>query len=54
MRLLPCVCFDGVIGVGRGMEEPPCLQCASDLWPFVTLSEWEERETQRVRGRDFK
>lgn len=49
-----CVCFDGVIGDGQGDGGPPCLHCASDLWPFVALSEWEEREMQRVRGRGFK
>lgn len=41
-------------GWGGGVEEPPCLHCGSDLWPFVTLSEWEGRQRQRVRGRDFK
>lgn len=45
MFLLACVwVFDGVIDVGG---------CAGDLWPFVTLSEWEERgrdaESERER-----
>lgn len=46
-----CVCFDGVMSVSRGDGGPPCLHCASDLWPFVTRSEWEGRAMPRVRGR---
>lgn len=42
--------FDRVTGVGRGDGGPPSLHCVSDLWPFVILSEGEER----VRARDFK
>lgn len=32
---------------GQGDGKPPCLHCACDLWPFVTLSEWEARERCR-------
>lgn len=40
--------LDGVTGVRQGDGGLPRLHCASNLWPFVTLSEWEERV--RVRG----
>lgn len=48
VRWLLCV-FDWVIGVGRGDARPPDLHCASDPWPFVTLSEWEERDAGSER-----
>lgn len=51
LRTVVCVCwfvcaFHGVTSPGREGVEVPCLHCVSDPWPFVTLSEWEKRDTE--------
>ena len=48
-----CVFLMGLLVWVKAGGGPPRLHCASDLWPFVTLSEWE-RGRGRVSGRDFK
>lgn len=47
-----CVCvFLWGHWCGQGDGGPPCLHCAGDLWPFVTLSEWEERDAESEKER---
>lgn len=42
-----CVFSTGLLVWANAGGGPPCLHCAGDLWPFVTLSEWEGREGER-------